>query len=72
MIRLLRQPIRRVTKWHGRHRRAADRRGLRYPSALANAECAIAQPMIRKRCSEAVLAERGRISAAWLAPNTMA
>ena len=33
--------------WTAEHRRAADRRGLRYPSDLTDAEWAIAQPMLR-------------------------
>lgn len=33
--------------WTMEHRRAADRRGLRYPSDLTDAEWAIIQPMIR-------------------------
>lgn len=33
--------------WTPEHRRAADRRGLRYPSDLTNAEWALVEPMIR-------------------------
>ena len=33
--------------WMAEHRRAADRRGLRYPSDLTDAEWGIAQPIIR-------------------------
>lgn len=33
--------------WTAEHRRAADRRGLRYPSDLTAAEWALVQPMIR-------------------------
>lgn len=33
--------------WTAEHRRAADRRGLRYPSDLTDAEWATVQPMIR-------------------------
>ena len=32
--------------WTPEHRRASDRRGLRYPSDLTNAEWALAEPMI--------------------------
>jgi hypothetical protein len=39
--------------WTAEHRRAADRRGLRYPSDLTDAEWALVTPLIRptKRCS---------------------
>ncbi len=33
--------------WTAKHRRAADRRGLRYPSDLTNAEWALVAPLIR-------------------------
>jgi transposase len=33
--------------WTAEHRRAADRRGLRYPSDLTDAEWALVRPMIR-------------------------
>ena len=33
--------------WTAEHRRAADRRGLRYPSDMTDAEWALVQPMIR-------------------------
>lgn len=33
--------------WTADHRRAVERRGLRYPSDLTDAEWAIVQPMIR-------------------------
>ena len=33
--------------WKPEHRRAADRRGLRYPSDLTNAEWALVAPLIR-------------------------
>jgi transposase len=33
--------------WKPEHRRAADRRGLRYPSDMTDAEWALAAPMIR-------------------------
>ena len=33
--------------WTAEHRRTADRRGLRYPSDLTDAECALIEPMIR-------------------------
>lgn len=33
--------------WTAEHRRAADRRGLRYPSDLTNAEWALVAPLIR-------------------------
>lgn len=33
--------------WTAEHRRAADRRGLRYPSDLTDAEWAIVQPLLR-------------------------
>ena len=33
--------------WTPEHRRAADRRGLRYPSDLTNAEWGLVEPMIR-------------------------
>jgi len=33
--------------WTAEHRRAADRRGLRYPSDLTDAEWAVVGPMIR-------------------------
>ena len=36
-----------MVAWTAEHRRAADRRGLRYPSDLTNAEWALVQPMIR-------------------------
>ena len=37
--------------WTAEHRRAADRRGLRYPSDMTDAEWALVQPMIRPaRC----------------------
>ncbi len=32
--------------WRPEHRRAADRRGLRYPSDLSDAEWALVQPLI--------------------------
>ncbi|MBN8889857.1 MAG: hypothetical protein J0H91_06135 [Rhodospirillales bacterium] len=32
--------------WTAEHRRAADRRGLRYPSEVTDAEWALVQPMI--------------------------
>ena len=32
--------------WKPEHRRAADRRGLRYPSDLSDAECALVEPLI--------------------------
>ena len=34
--------------WKPEHRLAADRRGLRYPSDLTDAEWAIVAPMIRQ------------------------
>ena len=33
--------------WMAKHRRAADRRGLRYPSNLTDAEWALVAPLIR-------------------------
>ena len=33
--------------WTAEHRRAADRRGLRYPSDLTDAEWALVAPLIR-------------------------
>src|ERR1700720_3378404 len=33
--------------WKPEHRRAAERRGLRYPSDLTDAEWALVEPMIR-------------------------
>src|SRR6476469_1593385 len=45
----MRHPNRRLggaEMWKPEHRRAAERRGLRYPSDLTDAECALVEPMI--------------------------